>query len=99
VEQQSGACSPLGLCPLLAVTSTATNGLGLELATLVMINLVVLLFRCWKKSEIRIPMFVLIITCLVTAIELLMSAHLCEPNLALGIFLPHIATNCAVIGA
>jgi len=62
VEQQSGACAPLGLCPLLAVTSTATHGLGLELATLVMINLVVLLFRCRIKNEIRIPMFVLITT-------------------------------------
>lgn len=91
----------LGLCPLLAVTSTATNGLGLGLATLVTLittNLLVSLTRRWIRPEIRIPMFVLIIACVVTAIELLMNAHLYALYVSLGIFLPLIVTNCAVIG-
>lgn len=91
----------LGLCPLLAVTSTATNGLGLGLATmatLIITNLIVSASRHWLLSEIRIPMFVLIIACVVTVIELLMSAHLYQLYLTLGIFLPLIVTNCAIIG-
>jgi electron transport complex protein RnfE len=91
----------LGLCPLLAVTSTATNGLGLGLATmatLIITNLIVSASRHWLRSEIRIPMFVLIIACVVTVIELLMNAHLYQLYLALGIFLPLIVTNCAIIG-
>lgn len=91
----------LGLCPLLAVTSTATNGLGLGLATLATLmttNLIVSLIRNWIKPEIRIPMFVLIIACVVTTIQLLMNAHLYALYASLGIFLPLIVTNCAVIG-
>jgi len=91
----------LGLCPLLAVTSTATNGLGLGLATmatLIITNLIVSASRHWLRSEIRIPMFVLIIACVVTVIELLMNAHLYQLYLTLGIFLPLIVTNCAIIG-
>lgn len=100
-SNNQGLVALLGLCPLLAVTSTAINGLGLglaTLATLMLSNLIVALIRRWVKTEIRIPMYVLIIACVVTAIELLMSAHLYELYLALGIFLPLIVTNCAVIG-
>ena len=91
----------LGLCPLLAVSSTAINGLGLGLATmttLTITNLLVASIRRWLRSEIRIPMFVIIIACVVTAIELLMSAHLHHLYLVLGIFVPLIVTNCAIIG-
>ena len=91
----------LGLCPLLAVSSTAINGLGLGLATmatLTITNLLVASIRRWLRSEIRIPMFVIIIACVVTAIELLMSAHLHDLYLVLGIFVPLIVTNCAIIG-
>ncbi len=91
----------LGLCPLLAVTSTVVNGLGLglaTLATLVTTNVIVSAARPWIRKEVRIPMFVLIIACVVTTIELLMSAHMEALFLALGIFLPLIVTNCAVIG-
>lgn len=100
-HNNQGLVALLGLCPLLAVTSTAANGLGLglaTLATLVLTNLIVSAARRWLRSEIRIPMFVLIIACVVTAIELLMSAHLHQLYLVLGIFLPLIVTNCAVIG-
>lgn len=91
----------LGLCPLLAVSSTAINGLGLGIATmvtLVITNIIVATIRFWIKSEIRIPMFVLIIACVVTVIEMLMNAHFHELYLILGIFVPLIVTNCAIIG-
>jgi len=91
----------LGLCPLLAVSSTAINGLGLgiaTMATLLMTNIIVASIRRWIKNEIRIPMFVLIIACVVTVIELLMNAHLHQLYLILGIFVPLIVTNCAIIG-
>jgi len=100
-HNNQGLVALLGLCPLLAVTSTAVNGLGLglaTLATLMLTNLLVALIRPWLRAEIRIPMFVLIIACVVTAIELLMNAHLHQLYLVLGIFLPLIVTNCAVIG-
>ena len=91
----------LGLCPLLAVSSTAINGLGLGVATLVTLtitNFIVASIRRWIRREIRIPMFVIIIACVVTAIELLMSAHLHNLYRVLGIFVPLIVTNCAIIG-
>ncbi|MGD8594427.1 MAG: electron transport complex subunit E [Gammaproteobacteria bacterium] len=91
----------LGLCPLMAVTSTAINGLGLGLATLftlVITNMIVALIRNHLKTEVRIPMFVLIIASVVTVIELLMNAYLHELYRVLGIFVPLIVTNCAVIG-
>ncbi len=91
----------LGLCPLMAVTSTAVNGLGLGIATLcalVLTNMTIALIRRHLKTEIRIPMFVLIIASVVTVIELLMNAYLHELYLVLGIFVPLIVTNCAVIG-
>lgn len=91
----------LGLCPLLAVSSTAINGFGLGLATmatLIITNIIISLIRHWIRSEIRIPMFVIIIACVVTAIELLMSAHFHDLYLILGIFVPLIVTNCAIIG-
>jgi len=91
----------LGLCPLLAVSSTAINGLGLgiaTMATLIVTNIIVSSIRQWIKTEIRIPMFVIIIACVVTAIELLMAAHFHDLYLILGIFVPLIVTNCAIIG-
>jgi electron transport complex protein RnfE len=96
-----GLVALLGLCPLMAVTSTTINGLGLGLATLltlVLTNVIVAAISPWIRNEIRIPMFVLIIASVVTAIELLMSAHLYELYRILGIFVPLIVTNCAVIG-
>ena len=91
----------LGLCPLLAVSSTAINGLGLGLATmatLIITNTLISIIRNWIRTEIRIPMFVIIIACVVTGIELLMSAHFYDLYLILGIFVPLIVTNCAIIG-
>ncbi len=90
----------LGLCPLLAVTGTIINGLGLGIATLITLvlsNSIVSLIRPWLKSEIRIPIFVLIIASIVTAIELIMNAWFHELYLILGIFIPLIVTNCSII--
>jgi electron transport complex protein RnfE len=100
-HNNQGLVALLGLCPLLAVTTSAVNGLGLglaTLATLMLTNVIVASVRRWLRAEVRIPMFVLIIACVVTAIELLMNAHLHQLYLVLGIFLPLIVTNCAVIG-
>jgi len=90
----------LGLCPLLAVTGTVVNGLGLGIATLmtlVLSNSLVSLIRPWLKTEIRIPVFVLIIASIVTTIELVMNAWFHELYLVLGIFIPLIVTNCSII--
>jgi electron transport complex protein RnfE len=90
----------LGLCPLLAVTGTVINGLGLGIATLITLvlsNSIVSLIRPWLKSEIRIPIFVLIIASIVTTIELIMNAWFHELYLVLGIFIPLIVTNCSII--
>ena len=90
----------LGLCPLLAVTGTVINGLGLGIATLITLvlsNSIVSLIRPWLKAEIRIPIFVLIIASIVTTIELMMNAWFHELYLVLGIFIPLIVTNCSII--
>jgi len=91
----------LGLCPLLAVSNTAINGLGLGLATLLVLtlsNTAVSLVRRWTPREIRIPIFVMLIASLVTATELLMNAYTYNLYLTLGIFVPLIVTNCVIIG-
>lgn len=100
-HQNTGLVVLLGLCPLLAVTGTVVNGLGLGLATtltLVASNLSVSLLRGLLRPEIRIPAFVLIIASVVTVIELLMQAFLHDLFRVLGIFIPLIVTNCAIIG-
>ena len=91
----------LGLCPLLAVTATFINGLGLGLATMLVLigsNVTVSLVRNVVRNEIRIPVFVMIIAAFVTIVQLLMNAFTYELYLALGIFIPLIVTNCAIIG-
>jgi len=91
----------LGLCPLLAVTGTLVNGLGLGLATtlvLVMSNGTVSLIRNLVRQEIRIPVFVLVIASFVTTVELAMNAFFHDLYRVLGIFIPLIVTNCAIIG-
>ncbi|MCW8825298.1 MAG: electron transport complex subunit E [Gammaproteobacteria bacterium] len=91
----------LGLCPLLAVSSTATNGLGLGIATtlvLIASNMTVSLIRNMVRPEIRIPVFMLIIASFVTAVELAMNAWFYDLYKVLGIFIPLIVTNCAILG-
>ena len=95
-----GLVQLLGLCPLLAVTHSATNGLGLAIATLFVLvgsNALVSLIRPWLDNALRIPIFVIIIASLVTAIELLLKAGLPELSASLGIFIPLIVTNCTLL--
>ncbi len=91
----------LGLCPLLAVTNSVVNSLGLAIVTtlvLVASNALVSLTRNKVNSDVRLPTFVMIIAALVTVAELLMQAFTYELYLILGIFIPLIVTNCAILG-
>ncbi|BES71864.1 electron transport complex subunit E [Marinobacter nanhaiticus D15-8W] len=91
----------LGLCPLLAVTGTVVNGIGLGLATLLVLvgsNLSVSLIRNFVSKSVRLPAFVMIIASFVTCAELLMQAFTYELYQILGIFIPLIVTNCAILG-
>ena len=100
-RQNTGLVVLLGLCPLLAVSNTVVNALGLGLATtltLVFSNLAVSLARPVLRPDIRIPAYVIIIASVVTAIQLLMQAWFHDLYLVLGIFIPLIVTNCAIIG-
>ncbi len=96
----AGLVQLLGLCPLLAVSNTAINGLGLGLATtltLILSNSIVSIIKDFAEPQIRIPIFVLIIASIVTTIEFMMNAWLHELYLILGIFIPLIVTNCTII--
>ncbi len=91
----------LGLCPLLAVTGSVVNALGLGLATtLVLIgsNLSVSMIRHYVPDTVRLPAFVMIIASFVTCIELVSQAFTYDLYLSLGIFIPLIVTNCAILG-
>jgi len=99
-DENPGLVQLLGLCPLLAVTTTASNGLGLGVATLFVMtasNALVSMARRWILPEIRIPVYVLIIASLVTCVELLFKAWLPDLDRSLGIFVPLIVTNCAIV--
>ena len=91
----------LGLCPMLAVSGTVVNALGLGLATMVVLaasNACVSLIRHYVTDAVRLPAFVMIIAALVTVIEMLMQAYTFELYEILGIFIPLIVTNCVVLG-
>ncbi len=100
-KNNPGLVQLLGLCPLLAVTSTVANAVGLGIATAMVLtgsNLAVSLVRNYVPDTIRIPAFVMIIASLVTCTELLMQAFTYELYQTLGIFIPLIVTNCVVLG-
>ena len=91
----------LGICPLLAVTTSLVNGLALGMATtfvILMTNLFVGLVRHWLVPAVRILIFVLIIASLVTVVDLLSSAYFHDLHETLGLFIPLIVTNCAILG-
>lgn len=91
----------LGLCPLLAVTGSVVNALGLGLATMLVLtgsNTAVSLVRNYVPDTIRLPTFVMIIASFTTCIELLMKAYTFELYQILGIFIPLIITNCTILG-
>ena len=90
----------LGLCPLLAVSNTAINGLSLGIATaftVLLSNVTVSACRHAILPEVRIPVYVIIISGIVTIVGLLMNAFAHDMYLRLGIFIPLIITNCAIL--
>lgn len=100
-SRNTGLVALLGLCPLLAVSNTAVNALGLGLATvavLALTNLAIALLRGQISAEIRIPVYVVVIAATVTVVELLIHAFASELYRVLGLFIPLIVTNCAVLG-
>ncbi|PLX84315.1 MAG: electron transport complex subunit RsxE [Desulfuromonas sp.] len=91
----------LGLCPALAVTTSAENGAGMGLATtfvLICSNVVVALLRKVIPAKVRIPAFIVIIASFVTVVQLTMEAYLYDLHKALGIFIPLIVVNCLILG-
>ena len=91
----------LGMCPVLAITTTAENGLGMGLATafvLICSNSVVSLMRKLIPAEVRIPAFIIIIATFVTVAQLMMEAWAYDLHLALGIYIPLIVVNCLILG-
>ncbi|MDS4022546.1 MAG: electron transport complex subunit E [Candidatus Competibacter sp.] len=90
-------CMLLGMCPTMAMTATATNGLGMGLATAVVMaasNLLVSLFRNHITQEVRIPVYILIVAAMVTLVDLCMNAWMHELYKVLGLFIPLIVSNC-----
>lgn len=99
-KENPGLVQLLGLCPLLAVTATFVNGFGLGLATLAVLTASSFLVSATRRiiqRETRIPVYVLIIASLVTCIELIFKAWFPDLDRALGIFIPLIVTNCAIV--
>ncbi|MDO3378151.1 electron transport complex subunit RsxE [Geoalkalibacter halelectricus] len=91
----------LGLCPVLAVTTSAENGLGMGLATtfvLLCSNIVVSLLRHVIPGKVRIPAFIVVIASFVTLVQLGMEAYMYDLHKALGIFIPLIVANCLILG-
>ncbi len=100
-KNNPGFVQLLGLCPLLAVSNSLVNALGLGLATvfvLVTSNAIISAIRNWVQPQVRIPVFVMVIAATVTAIELIMQSELYELYKVLGIFIPLITTNCIIMG-
>lgn len=91
----------LGMCPTLAVTSSAINGLGMGLTTtavLVLSNVFISLLRKVIPDNVRIPAFIVIVASFVTIIQLLLQAYLPSLNSALGVYIPLIVVNCIILG-
>lgn len=100
-KNNPGLVQLLGLCPLLAVTGSVVNALGLGLATMLVLtgsNLTVSLIRHSVSDAVRLPAFVMIIAAFTTCTELLMQAFTYELYQILGIFIPLIVTNCVILG-
>lgn len=100
-KNNPGLVQLLGLCPLLAVTGSVVNALGLGFATMLVLtgsNLAVSLIRNAVSDAVRLPAFVMIIAAFTTCTELLMQAYTYELYQILGIFIPLIVTNCVILG-
>ncbi|MEO5335690.1 MAG: electron transport complex subunit E [Magnetospirillum sp. WYHS-4] len=90
-------CMLLGMCPTMAMTTSATNGFGMGLATAVVMaasNLLVAIFRNYITHEVRVPVYILIVAAMVTLVDLTMNAWMHELYKVLGLFIPLIVSNC-----
>ena len=91
----------LGMCPTLATTTSAANGLGMGVATmfvLVMSNIVISLLKNVIPDKVRIPAFIVVISSFVTVVQLLMQAYVQDLYNTLGVFIPLIVVNCIILG-
>lgn len=101
IEENPVFVQVLGMCPTLAVTTSATNGMGMGLATtavLVMSNLVISLLRNIIPSKVRIPAFIVVIASFVTIVDLLLQGFVPALYSSLGLFIPLIVVNCVILG-
>ena len=91
----------LGMCPTLAVTSSAINGVGMGLSTtvvLVMSNLLISMFRKIIPNGVRVPAFIVVVASLVTVVEFIMKAYTPDLSASLGVYIPLIVVNCIILG-
>ncbi|WP_315119921.1 electron transport complex subunit E [uncultured Clostridium sp.] len=101
IKENATFVQVLGMCPTLAVTTSAINGFGMGLsATVVLIgsNVIISLLKKVIPDEIRIPAYITIIATLVTVLEFMLKAYLPALNKSLGIFIPLIVVNCIILG-
>lgn len=100
-ENNGVLCQLLGMCPTMAMTTSATNGLGMGLATAAVMaasNLMVAIFRNYITQEVRIPVYILIVAANVTIVDLTFNAWMHELYKVLGLFIPLIVSNCLPLG-
>lgn len=91
----------LGLCPTLAVTNTAINGLAMGLATLFVLTsseIIISLFKSFIPNRVRIPCFIVVIATFVTITDMVLAAYFPDIHLVLGLFIPLIVVNCLILG-
>ena len=91
----------LGMCPTLAVTSSAMNGLGMGLSTTVVLvcaNLLISLFRKVIPDGVRMPAFIVIVASLVTVVDFMLKAYVPALSASLGVYIPLIVVNCIILG-
>ena len=91
----------LGMCPTLATTTSAMNGLSMGLATMFVLicsNIVISMIKNLTPDKVRIPVFVVVIASFVTILQMCLKAYLPEINKSLGLFIPLIVVNCIILG-
>ncbi len=100
VDENPAFVQVIGMCPLLAVTTTATDGIGMGMASTFVLacsNVVISLIRKVIPNKVRIPCFIVVIASFVTIVEFLLKAYWPDLNKSLGIFIPLIVVNCMIL--
>ncbi|CAL4319528.1 electron transport complex subunit E [Buchnera aphidicola] len=100
-ENNSSLVQLLGLCPVLAMTTNSVNAIGLGLTTTVILtitNVIISIFKLFIPKDIRIPIYMIVISSMVTCIEMLLHAYQFSLYQSLGVFIPLIVTNCIIVG-